>query len=164
MHRDTDAPLKIGEAARVLGTTERTIRYYEEQGLIRPLRSGKGTRRYAAQHIAALRSALQLAGNGLSIDTLHQLAGLRETCDTGAQSARHVGRLLDEQIQTIEARIGALKTLRKQLQAARGVINKCAHCRNKAGTETCPECPVVKARERHDLLCLIWDQEPAPKA
>ena len=43
----TGAALKIGDVARQLGTTARTLRYYEEQGLLTPPRTAKGTRLYA---------------------------------------------------------------------------------------------------------------------
>jgi DNA-binding transcriptional MerR regulator len=36
--------VKIGDAAAQLGVSERALRYYEEQGLVRPARTGSGQR------------------------------------------------------------------------------------------------------------------------
>ena len=39
---------KIGQVADALGTTPRTLRFYEEQGLLTPRRTERGTRLYTA--------------------------------------------------------------------------------------------------------------------
>ncbi|MFP4132277.1 MAG: MerR family transcriptional regulator, partial [Thiohalospira sp.] len=41
--------LNIGELAERLGTTPRTLRFYEEEGLLAPERSPGGTRRYGPE-------------------------------------------------------------------------------------------------------------------
>lgn len=46
--------MTIGEMARRTGVTERTLRYYEELGLLTPERDGGGRRRYAAEHVDLL--------------------------------------------------------------------------------------------------------------
>jgi len=46
--------LTIGEVARRCGMTERTLRYYEELGLLRPRRDAGGRRRYDAGHVDRL--------------------------------------------------------------------------------------------------------------
>jgi len=43
--------VKIGEAARRLGLPESTLRFYEQQGLLTPARSGGGTRLYHPRHL-----------------------------------------------------------------------------------------------------------------
>lgn len=44
----------IGEVARRAGVTERTLRYYEELGLLSPRRDSGGRRRYDAEHVDRL--------------------------------------------------------------------------------------------------------------
>ncbi len=46
--------ITIGEAARRTGVTERTLRYYEEHGLLAPARDGGGRRRYGTEQIDRL--------------------------------------------------------------------------------------------------------------
>jgi len=53
--------LSIGEVAKLLGTTTRTLRYYEELGLVRSSRhSLKAQRRYGSKEIERLRRIREL--------------------------------------------------------------------------------------------------------
>lgn len=55
----SDKPvMKIGEVAERLGTTPRTLRFYDQEGLIRPRRSEKGTRHYGEDDIERLQAIL----------------------------------------------------------------------------------------------------------
>ena len=51
---------KIGEVASHLATSIRTIRFYEEEGLIYPIRTEKGTRLYNNKHVTRLKVILLL--------------------------------------------------------------------------------------------------------
>jgi len=46
--------ITIGEVARQTGLTQRTLRYYEELGLLSPRRDSSGRRRYDTEHIDRL--------------------------------------------------------------------------------------------------------------
>ena len=84
----TVAGLRIGEVARLVGTTPRTIRYYEEIGLLPSGadREAGRHRLYGEQEVERLRDALRLKDLlGVSLDELKELleaeearAGLRE--------------------------------------------------------------------------------------
>jgi DNA-binding transcriptional MerR regulator len=59
----TDAALLIGELAERTGASRRSLRHYETRGLIRPLRSENGYRRYdreAVERVLRIRSLLRL--------------------------------------------------------------------------------------------------------
>jgi DNA-binding transcriptional MerR regulator len=80
----TTGALRIGEVARLTGTTPRTIRYYEEIGLLRG-----GDDRTAGQHrvyteadVERLRKAMRLKSLlGVSLDELKQLMEAEEARD-----------------------------------------------------------------------------------
>jgi DNA-binding transcriptional MerR regulator len=78
----TAAPerLRIGEVARRLGTTPRTIRYYEEIGLLGGGGREAGRHRsYGEDEVARLRDALRLKHLlGLSLDELGELLEAEE--------------------------------------------------------------------------------------
>ena len=76
----TTEPLRIGPAARALGTTTRTLRYYEEYGLLRrPGRSPAGQRRYEAADLERARTILVLRQLGLP------LQAIRDALDSDAE-------------------------------------------------------------------------------
>lgn len=149
---------KIGEVADFLGTTIRTIRFYEEEGLLLPLRTDGGTRLYNETHISRLRSILHLAGNGFSLASIRLIASIRETCKTGDESSRKVTAQLDDEIEEISARIRDLERLKEDIAQAKTAVAKCQGCKNKPTSRGCPECPVKTRTDSIELLNLIWDQ------
>ncbi len=77
-----DPGLRIGEVARIVGTTPRTIRYYEEIGLLpaAPDREAGRHRLYRADEVQRLREALRLKGLlGVTLDELKELLEAEET-------------------------------------------------------------------------------------
>jgi DNA-binding transcriptional MerR regulator len=73
--------LRIGEVAKLVGTTPRTIRYYEEIGLLPAAeeRESGQHRVYGEDDVARLREALRLKGLlGLSLEELRELLEAEE--------------------------------------------------------------------------------------
>ncbi|MFD0685686.1 MerR family transcriptional regulator [Actinomadura fibrosa] len=67
--------MRIGELAAVTGVSRRLLRYYEEQGLLRPVRSGNGYREYAESDVAAVRHIRALLEAGLPTAVIAPLLG-----------------------------------------------------------------------------------------
>ena len=64
---------KIGEVADLLATSIRTIRYYEEEGLLIPIRTPRGTRLYSDSHLARLKVVLRLVNLGFQLKRFDKL-------------------------------------------------------------------------------------------
>jgi DNA-binding transcriptional MerR regulator len=58
--------VRIGELAKRTGVSERSLRYYEEQGLLHPSRTPSGYRVYTDSDVAAVRHVRMLLAAGLS--------------------------------------------------------------------------------------------------
>ena len=74
-----ETALKIGDVARLVGTTPRTIRYYEEIGLLPPAadRPSGGHRAYGQAEVERLREILRLKELlGVSLDDEDAVLGL----------------------------------------------------------------------------------------
>lgn len=89
--------VSIGRAARELGVSTRTLRYYEERGLIPPAeRSPGGNRRYSDDAIARVNRIRELQSvMGFDLDEITSiltaedaLARLRAEWQSGQSSAR----------------------------------------------------------------------------
>jgi DNA-binding transcriptional MerR regulator len=98
--------LRIGEAAEQAGTSSRTLRYYEELGLLRPAGySTGGARRYGEQDVARLvriRELQELLGFDLGeigdiLRNEDQLTDLREEFRAGVTPDRH-RQIIDEAV------------------------------------------------------------------
>ncbi|TYK44506.1 MerR family transcriptional regulator [Actinomadura decatromicini] len=65
--------MRIGELARRTGVSERALRYYEEQGLLRPERRPSGYRVYGEADVAAVRRIRVLLAAGLNTAQINQV-------------------------------------------------------------------------------------------
>ncbi|MBZ0106130.1 MAG: MerR family transcriptional regulator [Sulfuricella denitrificans] len=150
---------KIGDVAEMLSTSVRTLRYYEEEGLLTPVRTGGGTRLYSMKHVDRLRAILHLLKGGYSIDAVKALAKLRENSLTGDDSQRGVSARMDEILRDIDSRIGELRKLAEEIRAAKQTVSQCAGCSNIPSSQGCPHCPVRDRLHDIELLNLVWDMD-----
>ncbi|MCK2220569.1 MerR family transcriptional regulator [Actinomadura sp. ATCC 31491] len=65
--------MRIGDLARATGVSRRLLRYYEEQGLLRPVRLPNGYREYADADVAAVRHIRALLAAGLPTTVIARL-------------------------------------------------------------------------------------------
>ena len=74
-----DRPHQIGELAEKFGITLRTIRFYEERGLIAPRRVSARTRLYDVADVARLSLIVALRRYGTPVDAIADLLAARDT-------------------------------------------------------------------------------------
>lgn len=112
-----DKVIQIGEVAKTLGITTRTIRYYEEIGLMGPPeRLGGGTRMYNRADILRLKFILKLKEIGI---TLKEMQALAANFDTQNQSFETITpqlvEILDDHINKVDRKIASLSSLRQEI-------------------------------------------------
>lgn len=103
----------ISEVARRSGVPSKTLRYYEEIGLLRPERTPSGYRAYDVRvfdRLTFIRSAQAL---GLS---LAEIGGILTLRDNGEAPCAHVAELLQERSEALARTIRELRGLRSELQ------------------------------------------------
>ena len=150
---------KIGDVAAELGTTPRTLRFYEDQGLVTPGRSALGTRHYSDENKARIRAALQLSALGIPLSDLHSLVQIRPDSETGQQASHQVDALLTRFQEKLSDERARLDSQLHQLQQARQLVQQCFHCEQPPTRHTCLACPVGLHRENVPLLNLVWEEE-----
>ncbi len=105
--------MNIGAVAEQTGLPAKTIRYYEEIGLLPPpLRAANGYRSYRDGDVETLRFIHHARRLGFSVRDVASLLALWQ--DRNRASAE-VKRLALDHIREIEERIGELKTMRQTL-------------------------------------------------
>ncbi len=122
--------MNIADVARRSGLPAKTIRYYEEIGLIRPARSANGYRAFAGADLHKLAFLGRARSLGFSIEECRKLLALWE--DRGRASA-DVKALAEAHLHEIDAKIAELKAMRGTLA---GLVSCCA------GDER-PDCPIL---------------------
>ncbi|WP_081917839.1 MerR family transcriptional regulator [Methylobacter sp. BBA5.1] len=151
--------LKIGELADELGTTPRTIRLYEELGVIVPDRTPGGTRLYGPKDKKRMAIALRLGRCGIDLEFLKRLACTRQECSSGKAASAAMQPLLDDLRHRIHGLLEDLEQLERDLERADMLIRQCSDCPNRPNRKDCPHCPVDKNVDLTDIARLIWDPD-----
>jgi len=121
--RDLSRIYSIAELAREFAVTPRTIRFYEDEGLIKPRRQGT-QRLYSAGDRARLGWILRGKRLGFSLAEIRQLLDLYHVDRTGLQQMRELLRRsrlhieeLERRRRDLDAQIGEFKDVETQVVA-----------------------------------------------
>src|SRR4051794_16118170 len=130
--------MRIGDVARETGTTTRTIRYYEEIGLLEPSdkRPSGAHREYGEADVERLREILRFKDLlGVSLEELREVmaagdarAAIREEIRRNDDPGRRADLLeralghLDRQLELIRRRQEELATLERELADRRALV------------------------------------------
>ena len=108
--------MQIGRVAERTGLSLRTIRWYEEEGLVGPTtRTGGGFRLYSEHDVARLLVIMQMKPLGFSLDEMRQLLTLLDDLDAAGDDR---AELLDRLRMFHEAATARVHALKEQLQVA----------------------------------------------
>lgn len=129
-----DGLLKIGDFARLAGTNLRTLRYYEEIGLLAPAaRSQGGFRYYRDTDLNRLNMVRDLQELGLHLDRIRELMSTRAELGSRAGFLARVRAALAEQDRLLQEKTRALETQRTRIAQALAKIGECENCRHMPG-------------------------------
>ncbi|MEU4810779.1 MerR family transcriptional regulator [Nocardia fluminea] len=106
----------IGELARRTGVATRLLRYYEEQGLLRPHRDANGYRSYPESAPAAVARIRDLLAAGLNTEEIAQLMPCAED-DGPVQACEMSVRIMADRSVELDRRIAELDRQRSHLAA-----------------------------------------------
>ncbi|MFN8176149.1 MAG: MerR family transcriptional regulator [Solirubrobacteraceae bacterium] len=117
--------LRIGELARLAGTTPRTVRYYEEIGLLRggEERAAGSHRLYEQADVERVRDLLRLKDLlGISLEELREVvaaedarAALRDEWHRGVEDSARRREILEEAAGHIDAQLTLLGRRRREI-------------------------------------------------
>ncbi|GAA2806439.1 MerR family transcriptional regulator [Streptomyces showdoensis] len=107
--------MKIGELSRETGVSVRLLRYYEEQGLLVPERTGGGQRVYGPDARAVVRRIRALLAAGLPTRVIGEV--LDCVCGSEAEIEPCLSPLLVARLDAIDEQITGLQDARSSLAA-----------------------------------------------
>ena len=122
--------MNIGTAAERAGLPPKTIRYYEDIGLLVPERLDNGYRDYSSDDVHRLRFLQRSRSLGFSVEECRQLLSLYG--DRHRESAE-VKQIAEAKLREIDAKLAELRGLRDTL---RHLVMNC-HGDGR------PECPIL---------------------
>lgn len=122
--------MNIGEVADRTGLPPKTIRYYEDIGLVQPLRGDNGYRRFRESDMHKLTFLGRARALGFSIEDCRGLLALWEDQRRASADVRRIAR---GHLDSIEQKIADLSAMRDTLS---GLVRSCAG-------DTRPDCPIL---------------------
>jgi Cu(I)-responsive transcriptional regulator len=122
--------MNIGRAAKASGLPAKTIRYYEEIGLILPGRANNGYRDYGSDDIHRLQFLQRARSLGFTIEECRTLLSLYEDDE---RASADVKSLALDKIAQIDRKVAELNSLRSTL----GLLADRCHGNDK------PNCPII---------------------
>lgn len=105
--------MNIGRAAKETGLSVKTIRYYEDIGLVDADRSDNGYRDFGSRQITQLRMLAQARHLGFGLEECRQLLDLNADPD---RASRDVQALATRNLDAVRSKIRQLRALEDQLE------------------------------------------------
>ena len=123
--------MNIGDVSARSGLPAKTIRYYEDIGLISPLRDTNGYRAFRQQELHKLAFLGRARSLGFTIEDCRALLALY---DDETRASADVKRIANEHLEQIETKIANLESMRDTLSH---LIDECAGDHR-------PDCPILE--------------------
>lgn len=122
--------MNIGDVSRLSGLPAKTIRYYEDISLVKPLRSDNGYRRFRDSDLHKLTFLGRARSLGFSIDDCRSLLALYEDRTRASADVKSIAK---EQLKRIDQKLKELNEMHETL----------AHLINECAGDHRPDCPIL---------------------
>ena len=122
--------MNIGTAARQSGLPPKTIRYYEDIGLLTADRAANGYREYSSEDVHRLRFVQRSRSLGFSVEECRQLLSLYTDRDRASSDVKAIAT---EKLGEIDRKIEELTGLREML----------GHLVENCHGDARPDCPII---------------------
>lgn len=126
--------MNISQAAERAGLPPKTIRYYEDIGLVAPDRGTNGYRSFSETHIHKLHFLARARGLGFSIEDCRTLLALYEDSSRASADVKAIAK---DHLAQIGAKIAELTAMRDTLTE---LVDACAGDHR-------PDCPILRGLE-----------------
>lgn len=134
--------LTTGEMARLSNSTLRTVRFYEEEGILRPAKRTEGGHRlFRRSELDRLLFVSDLRTAGLSLEDIKEILELKKTSASGPEAAAQVRRILSVRIDELKEKVAVLARLREEFARTNEIVEACLTCNDhEAFPDGCGDC------------------------
>ncbi len=111
-----DGFMTVGEAAKKIGVTVRTLQYYDKEGLLSPSEKSEGGRRlYTNKDLVMLHQIVSLKSLGFSLEDIKQNLKSLETPNDVAQALTEQAEVIKSEIEKLSVSLKAIEQLKKEV-------------------------------------------------
>lgn len=159
--RRKDGLLTTGDMARLSRSTLRTVRFYEESGLLMPVqRTDGGHRLFPKRELGKLQLISDLRAAGFSLEEIKEVLEVKQNSGSGAEAAAGVLSRLDRHIGSMSERIALLERLLGELRRTRQLLAECRGCSdNERFPDGCSTCEVMADSDVPNAASVLWQME-----
>lgn len=116
--------MRIGELSRRTGASVRSIRHYDQEGLVTSRRRPNGYREFDAPAEERVRAIRELIGAGFTVDELRSLADCLQACPGDVRCSARTAALYRQKLDRIDRQMRVLRTLRDRLTERLAALGK----------------------------------------
>jgi DNA-binding transcriptional MerR regulator len=155
--------LTTGDMARLSNNTVRTVRFYEETGVLEPAhRSEGGHRLFPVTELDKLIFVTAMRNAGLSLEEIKLLLGMKGGHACGAEAASKVIPILEQHISAMTEKIAVLSRVRGEFQRATERLGACLGCHDQQRfPKHCGACVVMQKTSIPLSVQVIWQLDSA---
>jgi DNA-binding transcriptional MerR regulator len=135
-----------GEMARLTNNTLRTVRFYEEAGILQPIgRTEGGHRLFERAQLDRLLLVSDMREAGFSLDDIRHLLETKQRATSGAEAAAEATEALKGRMQQLRSKIDVLTRLHDDLAKTVETAGQCLDCEStELFPDRCGECTRVE--------------------
>ena len=141
----------IGDLSNLLGISSRTLRYYEEIGLVHPTRTEGGFRVYTENDVDLLKFIIRFKDLGLSLDEIRTLVAPRGAASSEKRIEELKVALLTRRAE-FEEKIAMLRQGIEQIDDVVRQLNRCVRCGEIGEKDVCDRCLTRRGEAVSPLL------------
>lgn len=116
--------MTIREAADQFDISPRTLRYYEEIGILSPERTAKQQRLYHKKDVARLRLIMRGKKFGFTLDEIKEMITLFDSDRTGEKQLKKTIAYGEKKIREVDSQIKELKALKADMEAFKSMFEE----------------------------------------
>jgi DNA-binding transcriptional MerR regulator len=150
--------LTTGDMARLSNNTVRTVRFYEETGVLEPAhRSEGGHRLFPVAELDKLIFVTAMRNAGLSLEEIKLLLGMKGGHACGAEASSKVIPILEQHISAMTEKIAVLSRVRGEFQRAAERLGACLSCHDQQHfPRHCGACEVMQKTSVPLSVQVLW--------
>jgi len=156
--------------ARLSDNTLRTVRFYEEAGILTPVRRTEGGHRLFEQpELERLLLVTDMRAAGMSLDEIRRVLELKGKALSGPAAAQGITEALEAEITGLEEKMARLDRLRTDLVGTLRVVAHCSHCDDEPSADgfpqSCDQCDKIgEVSALPRAMRVLWSLRDAPNS
>lgn len=153
----TEELLTTGDMARLSNNTLRTVRFYEEEEILKPAkRSEGGHRLFPRTELDRLLLVSELREAGLSLDEIKDVLTMKESGSTARVAGERALGMIRAHVRALDAKLEVLARLRQDLVTTSELLAVCAQCTDGNFPSNCQNCSTIDANRVPLPMRVVW--------